>query len=854
MGRKGTLGGTAGPLNAPEVGMGRHLTWLACIFASCAGAPPDVGLTCGDGCDSGAPRLGQQLINDVRDALGDPDHCRAAFAPHASLLAGQETVTLPSLTIGSDLTLSPGASLPRYDFSTGSVTLQSVTAMVPLDGVGTAVRATLVLNGRALSDQSATTLNLGEIAFYFDDAAHGSTLLRCEARPYALLRDLFSLRASLEGDARGDPPASQVELYQRALKQATSLLGEPTLDDAIPTRGNMGWPVMDRVYPLGLLQLLDDTRGRVGGPLATDKDYSERAASELMAVALGAHANDGHGFDYTNWFQSPTDPMDSTQTLQGAQIALAVAVGLDWFRDHLSTAQKDTLIDALDQKALAVFTDSFRHYAGTCDSACTPADRGATSWWIASQSNWNLVNNGSLLVVLKVLSYEVDPAARPTLASRLQMLSRSITIAAKPGDASSLSYGTTALTDDGGWFEGPDYWGYALENLAAAATSYAPAELGLAPNLHLDRTLAYALAMRNADGRVFDYSDAVDAVTFYPATFWLASATGAHAATRYEDRVRKAAGNQPYAYTEALALAWMNGADLDPAGDDPPAVLASFPTTQVATVLDLTSGANMYVGWKGGSDAALTTHRQQDSGEFIFEADRVRWAVDLGRDDYGLPHYSDRYIYYRQRPEGNNSLSVAGEYLVTPVASPLTITSATPEEVVAKVDLTAAYQAARAYREGKPTGAGALATRLASATRKFTLGLKPGQGYLAIEDDLALSAGDRPPAVTWNMNLPAVDELSSSAGALTLASMGQTLRVFAIAVHGAISGLSVDDVPAPSAIGPFLNPTTGSPYTEGGQRPPPGAKALHVVVQPDGDGSTTQIKVYLIPGSSSFQP
>ena len=54
-------------------------------------------------------------------------------------------------------------------------------------------------------------------------------------------------------------------------------------------------------------------------------------------------------------------------------------------------------------------------------------------------------------------------------------------------------------------------------------------------------------------------------------------------------------------------------------------------------------------------------HSHLDAGTFVLDMQGIRWAEDLGYDDYNLPGYWDataRFNYYRTRPEGHNTLVI----------------------------------------------------------------------------------------------------------------------------------------------------------------------------------------------------
>ncbi|GGM90279.1 hypothetical protein GCM10010967_24020 [Dyadobacter beijingensis] len=78
-----------------------------------------------------------------------------------------------------------------------------------------------------------------------------------------------------------------------------------------------------------------------------------------------------------------------------------------------------------------------------------------------------------------------------------------------------------------------------------------------------------------------------------------------------------------------------------------------------------------YVAIKGGTPN--NSHGHMDAGSFILEADGVRWALDLGTENYGkmraakldLWNYSqssNRWTTFRVGPEGHNILRFNGQY------------------------------------------------------------------------------------------------------------------------------------------------------------------------------------------------
>lgn len=66
----------------------------------------------------------------------------------------------------------------------------------------------------------------------------------------------------------------------------------------------------------------------------------------------------------------------------------------------------------------------------------------------------------------------------------------------------------------------------------------------------------------------------------------------------------------------------------------------------------------VFAGFHGGW--TNLPHDSLDLGEFVFESNNVKWALDLGPDSYNLPGYfaPSGYRIYRKRPEGENCLVI----------------------------------------------------------------------------------------------------------------------------------------------------------------------------------------------------
>ena len=74
---------------------------------------------------------------------------------------------------------------------------------------------------------------------------------------------------------------------------------------------------------------------------------------------------------------------------------------------------------------------------------------------------------------------------------------------------------------------------------------------------------------------------------------------------------------------------------------------------------DMNASNPTFVGYHGGLTGL--PHDMLDLGQFVFEANGIKWAYDMGSDDYNLPSYfaiPTGYQYYKKRPEGKNCIVI----------------------------------------------------------------------------------------------------------------------------------------------------------------------------------------------------
>ena len=372
-----------------------------------------------------------------------------------------------------------------------------------------------------------------------------------------------------------------------------------------------------------------------------DTRCAERAWTELEAASK-----------FPDW--NPRHFLDT------AEMTHAFAIGYDWLYDFLGDSRRATLRAAMLEKGLLPALDCYRA-------------KSKFGWWVASQYNWNQVCNGGIT------------AGALAIADEMPDLAAEIVGAAVP----SLKLAMAEFAPDGAWGEGPGYWAYATSYnvvMIAALESALGSDFGLPQAPGFSETGLFPMYMTGPTGRSFNFADAGEGVIRAPQLLWMA---------RKFNRPEYAWFERQNAAPSAQDLVWFD----EGAGGPKEARLALdkyYRHVEVATMRGAwEDNEATFVGFKAGSNHV--NHSNLDLGSFVMEALGVRWAVDLGADNYNLPGYFGglRWTYYRLRAEGHNPLLIAPgrEPAQDPrAAAPIVRFESQPSRAFAVADLTAAYK------------------------------------------------------------------------------------------------------------------------------------------------------------------
>lgn len=316
-----------------------------------------------------------------------------------------------------------------------------------------------------------------------------------------------------------------------------------------------------------------------------EKRYSDRAEAEMLKAASFSDWNPSHFLDV-------------------AEMTAALAIGYDWLYPKLSETSRRTIRTAILEKGLK------------------PSFGKEHDAILNAPTNWNQVCHcGMAYGALAVAETEPD-LARRTIERAVE----------------KVRIPMRHYAPDGAYPEGYAYWEYGTSFnvlLISAMENAFGTDFGLCDAPGFLESGKFMLHMVTPQLRSFCYSDCSTDAGLLPALFWFYRKTGDASILCNQGWLLQADSRKNHLQDRLLPLlfVWGQGASLDKptvpetlywkgGGDNP--------------VFLMRSGWNdpdaLYVGVKMGTPGA--SHAHMDVGSFIFEADGVRWAIDMGGEDY----------------------------------------------------------------------------------------------------------------------------------------------------------------------------------------------------------------------------
>ncbi|MCR2807540.1 S-layer homology domain-containing protein [Paenibacillus soyae] len=583
---------------------------------------------------------------------------------------GQESV----VTTGKVVVAGQEHSSPQIQFTADDV-------MVPLDIAGAILKKQTYTDGKGRGlivigsqakpfddalDRLDESLKPQENEKFFIEEAIKSIVYERPTGPEAIAKLLDSHAQhpriiATESDferiksmlASGEPTIGR--WYQDLLKQ-----GEKDLQLALPKyeipdgrRMVSSRQVGPLVLNLGMLYHLSDDPVKKG-------QYKQRIWDEVYTVS-----------QFPDW-------NEQNEFLNTAEFMEGVAIAYDWLYDAWTAEEKRILVDAMVQKGLIKTLEAYNNNV----------------WWIHTYprtNNWNAVCNGAAILALMAIG-DVDQSFELPSGENVTMQQFGGEVLDTAFNALE-DYILLEFVPDGAWAEGPSYWGYTLEYIIkyiAAMESALGTSYGYDQTPGLSKTGYFPGFLTGPVGSL-NYGDASSGKIISPEELWIAK--------KYNDELLASVHlDKKLAYKNAgsvLEMLWYvpelykPGLKLE--------LDQYFSGTEVATFRGSWEDPNTgFLGLKAGNN--VVSHGHYDLGSFVFEALGQQWAIDLGKDDYNLPGYSnyakERLTYYRLNPEGHNTLVInpdGGAQQNIKAFSKIEKVESKPRGGYAIADLTEAY-------------------------------------------------------------------------------------------------------------------------------------------------------------------
>ena len=375
------------------------------------------------------------------------------------------------------------------------------------------------------------------------------------------------------------------------------------------------------------------------------KEYADAAIEEMLTVCR-----------FRDW--NPKHYLDT------AEMCSAVAIGYDWLYGVLDDSQRQEIRNAIQKHAFQTALPLYEKNSG----------------WVLRDNNWNEVCNCGLTLGALAIA-EDDP----------EMSEKILRFA-----IGSLPNGLKAYQPDGAYPEGPIYWSYGssftgLMVMALRDVFGHDFDLLKAPGL--DRTGDYYMSMISPINRSFNYADCSENVAVSPMMYALSTCFDRPDYAYWQRRMIRSQGFLSGDRLSVFQAIWYNpaGTEADFANTPKARLFRGIQDVMTART-DWNDPQAAFFGFKGGNNRA--NHGHLDIGTFVYDVDGVRWASDLGTDDYNLPGYfgRERWNYYRLNNRSHNTLLIGDNLQNIQAISTLSDLQISDDAVVAQCDITNAYK------------------------------------------------------------------------------------------------------------------------------------------------------------------
>lgn len=341
-----------------------------------------------------------------------------------------------------------------------------------------------------------------------------------------------------------------------------------------------------------------------------DTKYSDRAFKEFEKLATYPDINPSHLID--------TGSMNE-----------AVAIGYDWMYHAYTPEQRAFIEDTVVNMCIKPVASGFY---GLFSAYCT----ANVSWYgLKSTNNYNTWIIGGLLAATCAFM-ESEPEYLSDVAEK---------------SIRGLEYSIKGFAPDGAWLEGPDYWEHTTRYFIAYAGSVLNCfgdDFNMLKYQGMSEAPDWMMSISGMYG-VNNFGDALSGdYTFDRYSFY-----SYYYGNKAAGSLRKYDIERGSSKPEIFDLVYYDPTVNVSQFDSMPRVITTRGTESCGIRESYDDERGMFFSAHGGANRGY--HMHYDTGAFVFDLNGVRWAHDLGKDDYntGLPDYQ----IYRKRSEAHNTVT-----------------------------------------------------------------------------------------------------------------------------------------------------------------------------------------------------
>lgn len=452
--------------------------------------------------------------------------------------------------------------------------------------------------------------------------------------------------------------------------------------------------------------------------------WLEEDAEQKQRIADRAWAEMKATCEFKDWYPSAH--------LNPCEMGVAMAIGYDWFYDALTDEQRRTIEEAVYDK---LFYYAWQGYL-------TP--NGLMTNFAIVENNHNTVCNGSIILTSLAFSDAYPEVCNYLTSNAIR----------------GIEYAVYNWAPNGSWFEGMNYWDYAMRYTVKYLSSMQTAlgtELGLDKCEGLSTASDYLIYFQCPGVGSFNYGDCQSNNIWSAELLWLSNKYNVPSATKaftqyhwqrtqydfngnsdVQDPVKCLMYELDGAVDLALQMLWLNP-ELD--SDVQNMELDKFYANEDSITMRSSWGsAPTFVGIHAGQ--TNIAHSHLDAGSFMFAANGFRWSGDPGMGSYASEGYWDsgadgkRWYHYQCRAEAHSTIMVnpdGGTGHKVDSYAPMTVVETGDSGGIVTVDMS-----------------DVLSAQTDSALRGFWY--TDGRKSLVIRDELKLKNADS--EVDWFMCVP----------------------------------------------------------------------------------------------------